>query len=348
MERARAASPAHGRACPLASPEMPVEGEAAPQLSASAMARLMPMHLQVDAGGTILSVGPTLQRLCVDTPLPGQSFFEVFTLRRPQGVRDVAALLGGDGRLSLRFRNGARTGFKGLAVSLGEGAGMLVNLGFGISVVEAVRHYALSNSDFAATDLTVELLYLVEANTAVLEESRKLNLRLQGAKTAAEEKAVTDTLTGLGNRRAMDDVLTRLELSGRGFGLIHLDLDFFKDINDSLGHAAGDAVLQQVGRVLVEETRSEDIVVRAGGDEFILIFPRVSDTTVLQQLAQRIIARIELPIPHGKQHCFISASAGIAVSRSAESVAQVLLDADRALYMSKARGRAQATVARDL
>ena len=228
---------------------------------------------------------------------------------------------------------------------LGTGAGALVNLGFGISVVEAVRQYALSNSDFAATDLAVELLYLVEANTAALEESRRLNLRLQGAKSAAEAQAVTDTLTGLGNRRAMDEVLTRLEEAGRGFGLIHLDLDFFKDVNDRLGHAAGDAVLQHVGRVLVEETRGEDIVTRAGGDEFILIFPRVTDDTVLRQLALRIIARIEKPIPHGDQQCLISASAGIAVSRGIGSVAQVLLDADRALYASKARGRAQATVA---
>ncbi|MDR6307602.1 GGDEF domain-containing protein [Pacificitalea manganoxidans] len=349
----RGAGPQAGRDAPLrGSAEQGARGCAdeaaglpAPQLSARAMDLLMPMHLRVDACGTITSVGPTLQRICAETPLPGRDFFDVFTLRRPQGVRDVAGLLRADGRLSLGFRTGARTSFKGLAVPLGTGAGALVNLGFGISVVEAVRQYALSNSDFAATDLAVELLYLVEANTAALEESRRLNLRLQGAKSAAEAQAITDTLTGLGNRRAMDEVLTRLEEAGRGFGLIHLDLDFFKDVNDRLGHAAGDAVLQHVGRVLVEETRGEDIVTRAGGDEFILIFPRVTDDTVLRQLALRIIARIEKPIPHGDQQCLISASAGIAVSRGIGSVAQVLLDADRALYASKARGRAQATVA---
>ena len=160
-------------------------------------------------------------------------------------------------------------GFRGLAVPL-DGGGVLINLSFGMTVVEAVRDHRLTDADFAPTDLAMELLYLVEAKTAVMQELRDMNRRLEGAKTAAEEQALTDTLTGLRNRRAMDMALSRLMLRGTPFGLMHLDLDFFKAVNDTLGHAAGDHVLRQVARVLRVQMRGGDTVARMGGDEFVV------------------------------------------------------------------------------
>lgn len=102
-----------------------------------------------------------------------------------------------------------KTEVKGLLVAGPSEGQSIVNLSFGISVVDAVSDYSLNSADFAATDLTIEMLYLVEAKSAAMEASRKLNLRLQGAMIAAEEQAFTDTLTGLKNRRAMDHVLAR-------------------------------------------------------------------------------------------------------------------------------------------
>ena len=151
--------------------------------------------------------------------------------------------------------------------------------------------YALVSSDFAATDLAIEMLYLVEAKSAAMEASRKLNLRLQGAMIAAEEQAFTDTLTGLKNRRAMDHVLARLIEAGREFALMHIDLDFFKAVNDTLGHAAGDHVLQNVARIMVEETRSDDTVARVGGDEFVILFDGLTDRETLVRVAERIIQK---------------------------------------------------------
>ena len=133
------------------------------------------------------------------------------------------------------------------------------------------------------------MLYLIEAKSAAMTESRKLNTRLQGAKIAAEEQAYTDTLTGLKNRRAMDHVLSKFIDVGEKFGLMQVDLDFFKAVNDTMGHAAGDHVLLEVAKILVEETRNDDLVARVGGDEFVLLFHKLTDLEQLNDIANRII-----------------------------------------------------------
>ena len=196
--------------------------------------------------------------------------------------------------------------------------------------------------DFAVTDLAVEMLYLVEAKTAVTKELRKLNQRLQGAQIAAQEQAFTDTLTGLKNRRAMDHVLSRLIGDERPFGLMHLDLDFFKQVNDSLGHAAGDHVLQHVAQILVASARKTDTVVRFGGDEFVLIFDGLTNRDKLDAIAQRLIRKLEEPIPFSERVCRISGSIGITLSSfyAQPQIERMLHDADMALYRSKDRGRA--------
>ena len=226
--------------------------------------------------------------------------------------------------------------------------GALLNLSLGISVLEAVERHALTSNDFAPSDPTVEMLYLIEAQTAVLAESRKLNMRLEGARLAAEEQAFTDTLTGLSNRRAMDHVLARLAMppAVEPFGLMHIDLDFFKQVNDTHGHAAGDHVLQHVARILTEETRAGDMVVRVGGDEFVLICRGSDDPMVLDKIARRIIDRLEKPIPFGDIECHISASIGTTVSSRYAKLdpEQMMNDADTALYASKEQGRARHTI----
>ena len=236
---------------------------------------LCPMHAVLDRTGHITHLGPTLQKLRPGIALIGTRFLEVFELQRPRTVTSMDDLLECAGtKLHLRFRDSPRTSVKGILVELPDNQGAVINLSFGISILEGVSDYALTDADFAATDLAVEMLYLVEAKSAAMEASRTLNLRLQGAMIAAEEQAFTDTLTGLKNRRAQDHILERLMCSGTEFALMHVDLDYFKAVNDTLGHAAGDHVLQHVARVLVDETREDDTVARVGGDEFVLIFPK--------------------------------------------------------------------------
>ncbi|SMX33201.1 Diguanylate cyclase DosC [Actibacterium lipolyticum] len=314
------------------------------------MARLMPMHVMIDPAGDIRAIGPTLQKMRPSEQMVGRKFLDVFAPRRPRNVSTLEQLLMAEGeRLQLSFRQPPQTDLKGLIIHLGDDIGALVNLSFGISVVDAVADYGLTVGDFAITDLTVEMLYLVEAKTAVMDESHKLNQRLQGAKNEAEEQAFTDTLTGLKNRRAMDHQLIQLIDDGRPFALMHLDLDYFKKVNDTYGHAAGDHVLQHVARVLVDETRSTDTIVRAGGDEFVLIFEGLIDTKRLNAIAYRIIAKLEQPITFNSHPCEISASIGTTISSSydAPEIEKMLYDADAALYASKRAGRARATIAGD-
>lgn len=308
---------------------------------------LCPMHLMLNATGHITHAGPTIQKMRSGTPMIGQRFLEVFVVKRPRcitGMDDLRQAT--DLKLHLELRDAPRTELKGIMVPTSASDGsMIVNLSFGISILESVRDYSLTNADFAATDLAIEMLYLVEAKSAAMEASRRLNLRLQGAKIAAEEQAFTDTLTGLKNRRAMDTVLSRLVAGQSSFAVMHIDLDFFKAVNDTLGHAAGDHVLQIVARIMVEETRETDVVARVGGDEFTVILTDVRSDDILRRVGRRIIDRLEEPMPFNGQDCRISASIGTVWIRSGDnpSMEALLSDADVALYASKHAGRARQT-----
>ncbi len=312
---------------------------------------LCPMFMVIDQNGIVERVGPTLQKLRPDQEITGRHFTETFGLVRPKSVKDVADLISSSGgRVNLKFKDDPRTALKGLVVPLPCGKGAVINLSFGISILDAVRDYDLTSSDFSGTDLAIELLYLVEANSAAMEASRSLNLRLQGAMLAAEEQAYTDTLTGLKNRRAMDHILTHLISAKAAFALMHLDLDFFKSVNDNLGHAAGDFVLQQAGKIMLEETRGEDTVARVGGDEFVLIFKGLIDPEVLKRIAERLIAKIQEPMDFNGTACKVSASIGTAISTQFPNPdgAEVLNAADLALYDAKEKGRSRHSFYQDV
>lgn len=322
-------------------PDRPVVG-----LSAAALDRLMPMHLVLDAAGRITGIGPTLAKLFGGLP-EGLAFFDLFEVRRPGGTATMAALAAQAGaRLTLVPRAGPGRDLRGVALPLAGPGGMLLNLSFGIGIVRGVRTFGLTAADFAPTELAMELLYLVEAKTAVQEELRKLNLRLQGAKQTAEVQALTDTLTGLRNRRALDLAMAETVDRAQPFGVMNIDLDYFKAVNDTLGHAAGDFVLRQVARMLREETRREDTVARVGGDEFVVVYPGLTDPAVLTRIANRIVERLSVPLDYDGQVCRISASIGISVSTAyaVPTPDRLLSDADEALYASKHAGRGQAKV----
>lgn len=306
---------------------------------------LCPMHVVLSGTGHVTHAGATLCKLRAAGRLVGARFLELFEVQRPHGVTAMDDLRRAAGmKLHLQFRDAPTTGFKGVLVPWQEGA--VVNLSFGISILDAVRDYALTSADFAATDMTVEMLYLVEAKSAAMAASRKLNQRLQVAKIAAEEQAFTDTLTGLKNRRALRHVLDRMGASGTKFALMHVDLDLFKAVNDTLGHPAGDHVLQQVARILVDETRDQDTVARVGGDEFVLVLQGLTEAEKLETIARRIIARLEQPVPYEGKLCRISGSIGTSLSSlyARPDADRMMTDADLALYMSKRQGRARHTI----
>ena len=307
---------------------------------------MCPMHVILDDGGDIAFAGPTAQKLLPDQQFIGRSFLDIFEIKRPREIKSIGALRQKAGmKLHLQFRDPPQRELKGILMQGPRRGQMIVNLSFGISVVEAVQEYKLTAADFAATDLTIEMLYLVEAKSAAMEASRQLNRRLQGARMEAEAQALTDTLTGLKNRRAMDQVLSDLITGGESFALMHMDLDYFKAVNDTMGHAAGDHVLQQVSQIMLNEVRSRDTVARVGGDEFVLLLRDVDQAEIIDQIARRIIRKLSEPIFFEGQRCEVSGSAGTTLSHNYEvpTADQMLGDADLALYESKHLGRGRHT-----
>lgn len=321
-------------------------------VGSEALGRLMPMYLWITPTGLIRATGPTLSKLCPGETLVGKRFLDRFQVDKPRALHSMADVHALEGqRIMLSLRGEAGTSLRGQAQPLSGGQGWLLNLSFGIAVADAVRDHRLTNGDFAPTDLTVELLYLTEVKAAVMGELAALNARLQAAQREAEARALTDALTGLANRRALDSELAReCQLAARGaapFALMHLDLDYFKAVNDTLGHAAGDHVLVHVATVLRRETRKTDTVSRVGGDEFVLILRGEASAEGTRLIGERIIAELERPILYEGNTCRVSGSIGAVLVTSGVpgNPEELHAAADEATYAAKRAGRGRCIVA---
>lgn len=166
---------------------------------AAVLDTLCPMHLRLDISGNVMHCGPTLLKVIGQASPEGSSFFDLFDILRPRMIQSVDGLRQYGGRkLHLRLKTGTKGQVKAVLANLPDGS-IVIDFSFGIHVLDAVVEYDLTCTDFAPTDLTMEMLYLVEAKSAAMDASRLLNRRLQGAKVAAERRADTDTLTGLRN-----------------------------------------------------------------------------------------------------------------------------------------------------
>jgi diguanylate cyclase (GGDEF)-like protein len=156
--------------------------------------------------------------------------------------------------------------------------------------------------------------------------------------------ALHDPLTGLANRVLFRDLLERaLARQGRSpgtVGLFFLDLDDFKRINDSFGHAAGDQILAQVAERLVSAVRADDVVGRQSGDEFAVLLDRVRDGDEAITAADRILGELRRPIMLGGRSIVVGGSIGIALATDRGATAEELItQADAAMYAAKASGK---------
>ena len=165
-----------------------------------------------------------------------------------------------------------------------------------------------------------------------------------------ERLAHHDPLTGLPNRRLFFDrlehAIANAKRSGKRVGLLFVDLDHFKEINDELGHAIGDEVLCNMARLLSSITRSGDTVARLGGDEFIILFDQIEDGKILNGIAQKLLGHLQNRLLLGGHEVLVQASLGISLypehGDSAESLVQ---NADKAMYRSKRDGRNRVSLA---
>ncbi|KJV33913.1 hypothetical protein VI06_01265 [Aquitalea magnusonii] len=166
---------------------------------------------------------------------------------------------------------------------------------------------------------------------------------IKKAEIELNRMAFHDALTDLGNRHLLNEQLaielTRAAGDGSQMGLVFIDLDGFKLINDGLGHATGDQLLKVVAQRIRETIRRADIPVRFGGDEFFIICPHSSEQDCTS-MASRLLEKLEQPMPAGKDNIVVTASIGIALYPQHGSSAEKLLSAaDSAMYQAKLAGK---------
>jgi diguanylate cyclase (GGDEF)-like protein len=162
-------------------------------------------------------------------------------------------------------------------------------------------------------------------------------------------RAMLDTLTGLPNRAALiqhlDQSLAACARVGQGLAVLYVDLDGFKQVNDSLGHAVGDELIVLAGQRIRVCLRPGDVVAHLGGDEFVVVCLDVSDSGGALAIAARIASQLAAPFPIGEHHAVVSASIGLATTADSTATAEDLLrQADLAMYQAKVSGKARTAV----
>ena len=171
----------------------------------------------------------------------------------------------------------------------------------------------------------------------------RLNDRLRTANTALREQAITDALTGLRNSRYFHERIAqecaRSDRDGTPLGLIMVDLDRFKEINDVFGHAFGDRVLAQAAGIMQRTARVSDVVCRVGGEEFAVLCPGtlLEDALAVAERIRSALERHEHAFGNHRAH--LTASFGVAVRWPDTSAEAIYQAADQALYQAKALGR---------
>ncbi len=219
-------------------------------------------------------------------------------------------------------------GFKDAMATLLQGEGMLLG-----TLVVANR---LSDVGTFDTD-DLHLFDAFAAQTSVAVQNTRLGNRLR-------QQAFHDTITDLANRalfvNRLEHALTRRERHDESLAVMFLDLDDFKEINDSLGHMAGDELLARVADRLKLVLRASDTAARFGGDEFAILMEETADAADTMRVAERIVAIFKPRFVIGGREVAISASVGVAVTASRDVTAEELMgQADVAMYRAKVKGK---------
>jgi diguanylate cyclase (GGDEF)-like protein len=188
--------------------------------------------------------------------------------------------------------------------------------------------------------LPIVVVALATVTLALAVARTLLGFRQVRRLSDAHRQAITDDLTGLGNRRALfehgEERLARLDPADR-VALTLIDLDNFKEMNDLLGHQAGDELLREIARRLAAGLRDADLLVRLGGDEFVLVV-YLAPGDDAQAAAERILDRVVQPLAIEGVQFRVAASAGVAESVSGDNISELLRRADVAMYAAKSSG----------
>ena len=189
------------------------------------------------------------------------------------------------------------------------------------------------------TEEQTEALKILARQTAAHLELRRRSAQLESMNDQLHEMALADSLTGLPNRTLLFD---RLEIalrmrarSGCTVGVVFIDLDYFKQVNDTMGHQAGDELLRNVARRLRAATRDTDTVARVGGDEFVIVYPELPSETGLEVMTRRLVEAVERPVRLGARDVTPRLSIGCVIASADDDADAVLNRADELMYQAK-------------
>jgi two-component system, cell cycle response regulator len=226
--------------------------------------------------------------------------------------------------------------------------GDLVKLSYGdpTSSLAQIRTFLLASGGLLFTAVAFGIFFIFPLLRTQVQEGGKLRAMTQSLSARSEtleHAALTDGLTGMQNRRYFDDALKEYLVEFRRInkpiGLMVLDLDHFKQVNDTHGHDVGDQVLRELAQCLKNFTRYHDIAARLGGEEFAVVAPNM-DIETLQKFAERIRKAVsDLVIKSGNIHIKVTTSVGLAVWDGHEDADEFYRRADRMLYQAKRQGR---------
>jgi diguanylate cyclase (GGDEF)-like protein len=300
--------------------------------------------LYVWSRASVRNDAEVLARIAADNSAAALAFGDVpaaqdtlASLRASSAVID-ATLLDRGGRVFARYRadGAARASDLHVDADVVQNGTVIGRLGLALSL-KALRERTMT---MAVATLVSAALALAVATWRL----RRVRAAVEDTEDKLDRMAYIDPVTGLFNRRAANEYITALvERHGRDatpFALMAMDVDDFKVINDTLGHAAGDQVLREIGARLRDGLRTSDMIFRFGGDEFVVVCIGPMEDAFMERIADAALESLRAPLTVDSHELYPRASFGIAgFPRDAASVEELLSAADVAMYRAKADGK---------
>jgi diguanylate cyclase (GGDEF)-like protein len=291
-----------------------------------------PFHLVVDGAGTVVRSGASLRIACPGL-VPGVPVADHLTVRSPRGTgwlfRDDAPAP--RGLVIVAATSGPLT-LRGQLLTLPDGV-LLLGAPW-VTTLADLSDLGLRLGDFAAADPVTDFVMMLSAQSSALADARHLAQALEARAAEQAHQAAHDALTGLPNRahftRRLGEALEHSRTAGGSVAVVLLDLDGFKEVNDTLGHHCGDQLLTQVGPRIARTLRADELVARLGGDEFGLVL-------ATEEVGERAVADVSAVVRR-VLHAFDEPFGvdGVALSlEHGDSPAALLQHADVAMYQAK-------------
>ena len=214
------------------------------------------------------------------------------------------------------------------------------------SIGDYSQNVVIPDTDDEFTDLAAGVQVMVEVIRQRIAELENEIAERKRIEEQIRHQALHDSLTGLPNRKAFEErfevALARSRRYGEKLGILYLDLDHFKQVNDVMGHQVGDLLLVEFANRLGRTIREEDILARLGGDEFIIVIMEVRQKSDIEVVIKRIEAVLKNPVRVNSHNIFLSTSIGVAVfPDDGQDILSLIANSDSALLEAKNSGRNQ-------